>query len=203
MPNQNVYVGQGARGFTLPDPELFLMSLFDPSFGMYTWGPLLLLALIPARRYDPGSLILPVLERRWLAVTWVVFLLFTSANQYSRLQFNSGFRYLVPLVPFLMLAIADHWTRMRPALRWAVASVVILHSWVLTVFREPVVRSWQMFLDEGPQLPWYRVLGLTSDPSNPWLGTWWVPSLILTATLLLAWTIWRTGDRLERAHDQR
>lgn len=199
MPQQNVYVNEGMRGFTLPDPELFVMSLFDPSFGMYTAGPLLLLALIPARRKDPSSLVFPVFERRWFAVTWIVFLLFTSANQYSRLQFNSGFRYLLPLVPFMMLAIADHWRHFRPGVKWAIASVTIVHSWVMTVFREPVMRSWQMFLDEGPQLPWYRVLSLTSDPSNPWLGTWWVPATILALTLLIAWTIWRLGARMEAA----
>jgi hypothetical protein len=199
MPDQNVYVGEGMRGFTLPDPELFVMSLFDPSFGMYTFGPLLLLALIPARRKDAGSLVFPIFERRWFAVTWIVFLLFTSANQYSRLQFNSGFRYLLPLVPFMMLAIADHWRRFRPWMKWTVAVVAVVHSWVLTVFREPVGRSWQMLFEEGPQLPWYRVLSLTGDPSSPWLGTWWLPTIVLASGMLIAWTIWRLGTRMEAA----
>jgi hypothetical protein len=200
MPNQNQYVGQGMRGFTLPDPELFFMSLFDPSFGMYTWGPILLLALWPARRLDPKTLVLPMFERRWLVVTWLVFLLFASANQYSRLQFPSGFRYLVPLVPFLMLAIADHWRRFPARVKWAIASIAIVHSWVLLVFRESVGRSWKMFLVEGVQLPWYRVVGLTGDPSNPWLGTWWIPSIILAGTLAVAYAIWRLGARMEDAH---
>jgi hypothetical protein len=130
----------------------------------------------------------------------VVFLLFTSANQYSRLQYNSGFRYLLPLVPFLMLAISDHWRRLPSATRWLIGTVAVVHSWVLTVYREPVVRSYQMLLEEGPQLPWYRVLGLTSAPSTPFVGTWWVPSLIITVTMLLVWIIWRTGARLEVAH---
>ena len=42
--------------------------------------------------------------------------------------------------------------------------------------------SWRMFLDEGLQLPWYRVLSLTSQPGNPWLGTWWVPAALLAIT---------------------
>ena len=197
MPNQNQYVEQGMRGFTLPDPELFVMGLFDPSFGMYTWGPILLLALLPARRLEAQSLVLPMFERRWLAVTILVFMLFASMNQYSRLQFNSGFRYLVPLVPFLMLAIADHWRRIPSRLRWAIAIVAILHSWVLVVFREPVVQSWRMFIDEGVQLPWYRVLTLTSDPASPWIGAWWIPAGILTVTLLIALAIWRSGARME------
>ncbi len=197
MPDQNVYVGEGARGFTLPDPKLFVMSLFDPSFGMYTWGPVLLLALWPSRWYDASTLVLPRFERRWLAVTWIVFLLFTSANQYSRLQFNSGFRYLVPLVPFLMLALTDHWKRLPATVRWPIVILSVVHSWVLTVFREPVLQSWKMFLHEGIQLPWYRVLGLTSAAGNPWLGTWWVPSIILALALGLCLLIWRGGARLE------
>jgi hypothetical protein len=200
MPVQNQYVEVGARGFTLPDPELFVMNLFDPSFGMYTWGPILLLALVPARWYDQSSLRLPMLERRWLAVSLVVFLLFASANQYSRLQYNSGFRYLVPLVPFLMLAISDHWRRLSSPVKWFIGVVSVVHSWVLTVYREPVVESYRMLLDEGPQLPWYRVLGLTSAPSTPFVGTWWVPMMIIAVTLLLVWAIWRTGARLEVAH---
>ena len=200
MPDQNIYVHEGARGWTLPDPQLFFMNLFDPSFGMYTWAPLLLLALVPARRYAVESLVLPRFERRWLAVTWVVFLLFASANQYSRLQFNSGFRYLLPLVPFLMLALADHWVRLQPGWRAAIGGAVVLHSWVLTVFREPVGTSWRMLLAEGPQLPWYRVLGLTSNPDNPWLGTWWVPTAVIVITAAIAAGIWRYGARLEQTY---
>ena len=200
MPNQNQFVAEGMRGMTLPDPELFFMSLFDPSFGMYTWGPILLLALIPARGLDKNSLILPMFERRWLVVTWLALVLFASANQYSRLQVSTGFRYLVPLVPFLMLAIADHWFRLPRRLQWTIAIAAIIHSWVLTVFREPVVKSWQMLFAEGPQLPWYRVLSLTGDPANPWLGTWWIPSTILLGTMFVAWTIWRLGARVEGAH---
>lgn len=199
MPNQNEYVNEGMRGWTLPDPELFVMNLFDPWFGMYAWGPLLLLALVPARWYPAESLVLPKFERRWLAVTWVVFLLFASANQYSRLQFNSGFRYLLPLVPFLVLALADTWVRLPSVLRIAIAVAVCLNSWVLTAFRESLGKSWNLLLVEGPQLPWYRVLGLTASPDNPWLGNWWVPTAILALTAMVAAGIWRYGARMEKS----
>jgi hypothetical protein len=168
---------------------------------LYTWAPLLLLALVPAFRLPAANLVLPRFERRWLAVTWIVFLVFASANQYSRLQFNSGMRYLVPLVPFLMLALADHWIRLGRIPRLALGTAVVLHAWVLTVFREPVGQSFRMFLTEGPQLPWYRVLGLTSSPDNPYLGTWLVPTLLIAATAGFAAWIWRHGNRLEQMHD--
>jgi hypothetical protein len=166
---------------------------------MYSWCPLLMLALVPAAWYRPESLILPQRERRWLALALVLFLLFCAANQYSRLQFNSGFRYLLPLVPFLFLALSDHWVRMP---RWAktiLAVTAVIHSWVVVAFREPVWKSWSLFLAEGPQLPWFRVLGMTSAPGTPWLGNWYVPAILLTITLAGAAGIWLYGERLRVA----
>jgi hypothetical protein len=204
MPNQNKYVTVGARGFTLPDLDLFWQNLFHPGYGMYSWTPILALALIPAAWYPPESLILPKRERRWLAIVVVAFLVFCSANQYSRLQFNSGFRYLLPLVPFLFLALADHWLRLPTWAKVVLAVPAIVHSWVLTVYREPVWRSWSLFLSEGPQLTWYRVLGMTSAPGNPWLNNWYVPTVLLAVTLTVAAGIWWLGARAEAgAREQR
>ncbi|MEO6222677.1 MAG: hypothetical protein ABIP90_05465 [Vicinamibacterales bacterium] len=200
MPNQNLYVTQGMRGFTWPSFDLVVKNLFDPAYGMYSWGPVLLLSLIPAWRYAPRSLILPNRERWFVCIAWVVFLVFASANQYSRLQFNSGFRYLLPLVPFLMLAIADHWIRWSWRVQASIATLAVLSSWTLAVFREPVGRSWKMLLAEGPQLPWYRVLTLTSNPDSPWLGTWWLPTMLLGITVFACVAIWRYGGRLEMTH---
>ena len=200
MPNQNVYVSQGARGFTLPAPDLFWKSLVDPAYGLFTWSPILLLALVPIWRHASGALVLPKLERRFLWITSLVCLLFASANQYSRLQFNSGFRYLLPLVPLMMLAVADHWVRFSRRTQLTIAAIAILHGWVIAVFRESIGRSWQMFLAEGPQLPWYRVLTLTSNPDSRWLGTWWLPTVLLAATAVVCVGIWRYGARLETRH---
>jgi hypothetical protein len=203
MPNQNVYVNVGARGFTFVDPELFLQNLFHPGFGMYVWGPILLLALVPAWRYPSGSLILPRRERRFVIVTTAVLMLFCATNQYARLQWNSGFRYLMPLVPFLFLALSDHWVRMPKWARVPIAAITLVQCWVLTAFREQTPRAWREFFAEGPQLPWYRVLGMTSNPDNPWLGTWWIPTLLLAATLALVVGIWMLGSRLEIRRGER
>ena len=203
MPNQNAYVNEGVRGFTLPALDLFWLNLFDPGFGMYSWCPLLMLALIPAAWYRPESLILPKRERRWVALAMVLFLLFCSANQYSRLQFNSGFRYLLPLVPFLFLALADHWIRMPASAKVIVAAAAVIHSWVVVAFREPVWKSWGLLFAEGPQLPWFRVLSMTAAPGTPWLGNWYVPAILLTLTVVSATGIWLYGARLRAASPAR
>lgn len=199
MPDQNIFVHQGVRGFTLPDPQLVLLNLFDPAYGLFTWAPLMLLAFVPIARKTDAA-VLPLFERRWVWAAFVALLLFASANQYSRLQFNSGFRYLVPLLPLLMLLAADVWRRLGRGARIAITVVAVLHAWMLTVFREPVHTSLRMLLDEGPQLPWYRVLGLTSGAGTPWLGTWWVPAAILVIMTAALTALWRYGARLETVH---
>lgn len=191
MPNQNIYTELGARGITWPAADLFLQNLFDPAFGLYTWAPILLLALVPVWWYRKDTLILPTRERWFVIASVTVLLLFCASNQYSRLQWNSGFRYLIPLVPFLFLALVDHWVRMPRWARLAIAVPVVLHAWVLTVFRAPVGASWSAFLQEGPQLPWFRVLRMTSSPDNAWLNGWWLPTLLLAATLAVATFIWK------------
>lgn len=199
MPNQNVYVEVGARGFTWPAVDLMLQNLFHPGFGMYVWGPVLLLALVPTWRYASSSLILPRRERRFVAAAFIAFLLFCSANQYARLQWNTGFRYLLPLVPFLILALSDHWVRLPRWVRMSVMTFATLHAWVLVVFREPVTKSWELFLSEGVRLPWYRVLSMTANPDQRWVGSWVVPTVILLFTVAAVAWIWRYGARLEEA----
>ena len=66
----------------------------------------------------------------------LTFLLFCAANWYSLMQFNTGFRYLLPVVPFLFLAASDHLARLPR--RWLQAIVYgsIAHQVVLCMARE-------------------------------------------------------------------
>jgi hypothetical protein len=193
----NVYADLGTRGFDWPAPDLFLKNLFDPGYGMYTWCPLFLLGLVPAIWYASGSLILPRRERRFVIVSLLAVLIFSSANQYARLQWNSGFRYLLPIVPLVFLAVTDHLIRMPNWLRVPLSIVAVLHSWVLTVFRETSVQAaWALFFREGIQLPWFRVLTMTSSPDSPLINSR-VPVAILAAMLFSIFVIWRYGHRAE------
>jgi hypothetical protein len=201
MPNQNIYVQEGMRGFTLPDWELFLQNLFHPGFGLFVWAPITALALVPARWYRAESLVLPKPERWFALVFCLVLMVFCSMNQYARLQWNSGFRYLLPIVPFMFLALADTWIRLPRAVQLLLAAGAILNGWVLTSFREIATLAWSLFAAEGLQLPWYRVLRMTSPPDNPWLNTWWSPATILGLAVASAWTIWQYGARQAARRD--
>jgi hypothetical protein len=199
------YTERGWRGMALPNLEVFWRNLFDPNWGLYAFGPILLLGLVPARIYKSGDWILPLRERRAQNAFIWVFMLFCAANQYSLMQFNTGFRYFLPLVPFIFLAACDHLARMP---RWALLAVgipAVLHSWVLSMIRytqpdlgvgEPaVLESWLRFLSTGPQLPWLTVFRQTTpDPSH--IAHWWIwPSLLIAGCLVACAAIWQLGER--------
>ncbi len=151
MPDQNAYTNEGMRGFTLPDAELLLQNLFHPGFGMYVWGPVLLLALVPVDAV-PGPSVgaaqtRAMVRRRHVRRGSVVLARSTSTRgsngtagsaTWSRSCRCSCWRS--PTIGFAC----------REGSAISIASAVLLHSWVLTVFREPVPRSWQLFLTEGP-----------------------------------------------------
>jgi len=188
---ENPYSTEGMRGFTWPAPDLYLLNLFDPSYGIFLYGPLLVVGLIPAVFYRREDLILPRTERVFAVVLFMALLTFCAANQYSRIQINSGFRYLVPLVPIMFLAASDHLARMPRRWLWALAIPVLLNSWVIAMVREPVPTSWREVLSSGIQFPWFAVLRATLPLGHPMGGTL-VPVAILAltaATIVAIWTV--------------
>jgi hypothetical protein len=193
----NPYSTEGFRGFTWPQADLLLLNLFDPSYGMYAYGPLLLVALVPSWWYSRDELILRRPERLFAIALFVSMLLFCASNQYSRIQFNSGFRYMVPLVPILFLAASDHLVRLPRRWLLALAIPALLNSWVISMVREPVPESWQRVLSEGIQFPWLTVLKQTSSPDHPVLGNPLLAPAILLFTAGVLVTIWRVGARAE------
>lgn len=198
MPDVN-YTDRGWRGISLPTADLFFLNLFEPRYGLLTWGPLMVLAFVPAWWYPRDRLVLPRRERWFVIALFVVNMLFFAANQYSRMQFNSGFRYLIPVLPFLFLAASDHMARMRRSWLIAITAVAGLHSWVLTVFREQsIFDSWRLFFAEGIQLPWLRVMRQTSMGGGVIGSPIVAPALIALTLLVIGW-LWWYGGRVGRA----
>ena len=192
------YTDQGFRGFSWPSLDLFYLNLISPSYGMYIYGPVLVLGLIPAYFYNRNKLILPRPERILTVIYFAMFLTFCAANQYSKVQFNSGFRYLIPLVPLIYLAVCDHLVRMQNRWLTIITVPIFLHSWVISMMREPIPESWGRFLKEGFQLPWLNVLKITSTEAHPILSR---SSLLSIIVILLAfWLvffIWKVGNKME------
>ena len=135
--NEVNYTDKGVKGIGLPTVEVFFKNLFSPSWGLFPFAPLLLLGFLPMFRVRrEEELVFPRHERRWAAILVFAFLMFCAANWYSLMQFNTGFRYLLPVVPFLFLFASDHLVRMRRRWLTALSIPVLAHSVVLCMMRE-------------------------------------------------------------------
>lgn len=188
MPAVN-YTDRGWRGFDLPSLDLYYLNLFGNDYGMFSFGPILLLAFFPKKKST--SLIISSQERGFILTFFVLFVTFCAANQYSRMQFNTGFRFLAPLVPFLFLMSCDFFNRLSDKWLMILTIPAILHSWVLSMEREPVIESWSQFLHEGIMFPWLRVLKLTHPPDHPILSSPFLPLSILILVGFLIYAIWK------------
>jgi len=195
MPDVN-YTDEGWRGFSWPAVDLFFQNLFELEWGMYPFAPLLLFGLIPAVRYG-NERILPGPERWFVIGLLASFLLFCAANQYSRMQWNTGFRYLLPLVPFVFLQASDHLARLPAKWLAAVAALVLVNSWVIASVREAVDFSWGVFLREGPKLPWLTILSQAQPAGSP-LAHPLFPAALTACGAAFAYALWRWTARLEQ-----
>ncbi len=130
------YTEKGLRGIGFPSLEVFFKNLFSPSWGLFLFAPVLLVGFVPAWRYRAEELVLPTWERRWSALFVLTFLVFCAANWYSLMQFNTGFRYLLPVVPFVFLAAADHLARLPRGWLAGVTVTSVAHQAVLCMARE-------------------------------------------------------------------
>jgi hypothetical protein len=214
MPDAHFSV-RGWHGFDLPSPDLLLRNLLDPSFGLFAFAPILLLALVPPRLLAPRdgapgadgpAPLLSRRERAFVLALSAAFLLFCSANQFARLQWNTGFRALAPLVPFLFLGASDALVRLKPRVLAVIALPCVLHSWVLAMARatppvEParfadstVARSWAAFLERGVELPWLTVWRQTRPGGGPGWAAAAAPLLVLGTVGGLA-LLWWAGSR--------
>lgn len=192
----NPYSESGFRGFTMPKLDLFFLNLFSSSYGIYTYGPILAIGLIPTFFYKRTELILPRPERILVFTYFLLFLTFCSANQYSRLQFNSGFRYLLPLLPLIYLSVCDHLVRLPRLLLIIIVVPILFHSWVISMVRLPyeVPSKWHLFINEGFQLPWLKVFISTKPESHPVFCSSLLPIAIIILTLFVIFFIWKIGE---------
>ena len=197
MPAVN-YTDEGFRGFSYPNPELFWRNFFDLRWGMFIYTPLLILAFLPARLAgNERRLIMPRLERRYLWILIWATIVFNAANQYSFMQWNTGFRYMMVLLPFLTLFAADHLVRLPKWWFRGLMMLSLLNGWVVGMYREQVPFSWSELWSGGPMLPWFNVLRMTS-PEGSLVQHPWLPTALVIGCVTTAWLVWQLTARWER-----
>jgi hypothetical protein len=192
----------GWSGMSLPALDLLLQNLFDLRFGLFAFCPLLALAFVapllsPRRVRVAGPALL------MLGVGYfVALLLFSSANQFARLQWNSGVRYMVPAIPLLFLPVADVLLRLPRQLALMLGLFSVAQAAALAMVREDVPMSLITLFSSGLRLPALTVLGnmrgqyidtLAASAPDP------LPLFWLTFALLgVLWWPWRGVRRRAR-----
>jgi hypothetical protein len=202
LPAQNYmtpaqYSEQGYVGMDWPRLDLLWDTAFSIRYGLFTSAPLLLLALYPGAWRDRTRLV-GGRETWCIAAYCVLFLLFCSANQYGRMQFNTGVRHIVPVSPFLFLVAAGVLVRLPAVLATCVALLAGYWSWCLAMYRDVeqglgVLESVIHVTFEGFRLPWMKTLGAMGYLGDHVTAT---PLLVLFGAFV--WVLWRPMREAER-----
>lgn len=179
----------GWNGFFVPTAELLLGNLFDLRYGLLAFCPLLVWGFLPSRGRS-----IDLISRRewgWILAIFAGLYLFSSANQFASLQWNTGVRYLVPALPLLFLAAAGPLRRAGAPLRVLTIGVTVCIALAISMVREDVPTSLRSVLTDGPTLPIFIVLEkVASGYPALQVGRLLPPVLVIAAALVLG-LVWR------------
>jgi hypothetical protein len=199
------WIERGYQGFSLPSFELLRSLAGDYRYGLFTTCPLFLLAFASPLLDRGKRRVLPRIETFFLLGLFAAFWLFCSGINYTRLQFNTGIRYMAPVFPFLFVPAAAALMRLpRPAVL-LIGVLSIAQSWCLAMYRdverglgvlEPVLR---IFFG-GFTLPILSVLSRMGAQYGDYFaqGVSPLPLFALTAALLFVlWSprFWRAQSK--------
>jgi hypothetical protein len=130
------WIDLGYQGVGWLQPELLLSLAFDYRYGLFVSCPLMLLALVSPWIKTKAGWQLPRLELWFMLLVFVGFWVFFSGVNYTRLQFNTGVRYLAPVFPFLFVPAALVLMRLPRMVIYLVAVLSITLSWCLAMHRD-------------------------------------------------------------------
>jgi hypothetical protein len=182
------------HGFGIPRAAALWALLFDPLYGMFVFAPILVLALYHPFLVRRGKNRVPA---RVAALAWVFSValwVFCAAIHFTlRHQWQDGFRYLAPVVPFLFLLVADVIARMPRGLVFLLAAGAVFESWCLAMVREAPLVSISRVVRGGLELPWLTTLVNAAPQYFPALQRGASPWPLFVILILLIALIWRTG----------
>lgn len=192
------WIDIGYQGFGAPTAELFGLLFFDLRFGLFVTAPLLVLALFaPILSYRKKSLI-PRRETIFILLFFAGLALFFSCVQYTRIQWVSGIRYMIPVIPFLFLLTVAVLIRIPRVITHGIAVLAFAESWCLSMVRpsgspdNAVFDSVQQVLLQGFQLPWLTVVGkMASQYASFLLVSGPSPLALFALWSVLIYGIWR------------
>ena len=67
---------------------------------------------------------------------FVAMIVFFSGSNYTRLQFNTGIRYMAPLFPFLFVPAASVLVRLPPLVARVLGVLAVAQGWSMAMYRD-------------------------------------------------------------------
>ena len=130
------WIERGYQGFGWPQSELLFSLLLDYRYGLFAASPLMVLAALSPLINRGARRRVPALELACLLALPVMLLVFFSGVNYTRLQFNTGIRYLTPAFPFLFVPVAIVLTSLPRLAIYFTAVLSVAESWSLAMYRD-------------------------------------------------------------------
>jgi len=130
------WIELGYQGYGPPQLELLAALAFDYRFGLFVTCPLMLLAVVSPLVDRGAGRRLPARELGAMLVIFAVFWVFFSGSNYTRLQYNTGIRYMAPMFPFLFVPAVVVLDRMRFGLVYLIGVLSVAQSWALAMVRD-------------------------------------------------------------------
>jgi len=197
----------GYQGVTGPQAELWWMLLLDARFGLLITCPILILAVFgPWLAWTKRSPI-PMRETVFCLAFSIAFIVFFSSVQYTRLQYIHGIRYVVPVIPFLLLPTIAMLLQLPRIVSIALGLGSLALGWGMAMARLQELQGsvFDGFLDllvGGPQLPALLTFEKMAAQYDPGLAHVSPTTIFLLAGVAIAviWTVRRpwtpfTADR--------
>jgi hypothetical protein len=188
------WIDLGYQGYGWPQLELLVALAFDHRFGLFVSSPIMALGLLcPLMRRDLRRL--PDLELTTILLIFLALMVFFSGSNYTRLQFNTGIRYMTPALPFLFLPAAAVLVRLPRLAIYLIAVFLVTESWCLAMIREverdlgvldPMLR---VFLG-GFQLPVLTTLSRLSGPYGEFFQYGISPFPLFVLTGFVLYGVW-------------
>jgi hypothetical protein len=194
------WIELGYQGYGGPQLSLMWVLLFDHRFGLFVSCPLFLLAVVSPLVNRRGTPRLPGFELAFVLLLCAALWIFFSGSNYTRLQFNTGIRYLAPAFPFLWLPAALVLARLPLRVAYFAGVLAVTQAWCLAMYRD-VERGLGMLepilhvFTGGLQLPVLTVLSRMGGTYGDYFerGASPLPVFIFTAAILFG--IWSTRLR--------
>lgn len=131
------WIEQGYQGYRLlPYADILVSLLVDYRYGFFTSAPILLLAIGTPLVWNRLKGIVPQLELATMLALFAGFWLFFGGNNYTRLQFNTGIRYMSAMFPFMFVPAALVLVRLPRIAVYFISLICVTESWSLAMHRD-------------------------------------------------------------------